>query len=86
MLFHSALESGVRSISDEFSGRFEPSIVQYGVTRVFVSNNCWIIANNFGLHITITTIDCTFEHVGELEEERAVAGANNANRCSSCPR
>lgn len=39
---------------------------------------CWITANNFCLHSTITENDCVFEHVHELEKERAVAGANNA--------
>ena len=52
-----------------------------------MSYYCWIIANNFGLHNEITAINSIFEHVAsKLEKERAVAGANNANHCSSFSR
>ena len=43
---------------------------------MFVCYYCWIIANNFGLHGTITAIDRIFKHVRELEKECAVTSAN----------
>ena len=43
---------------------------------MFVCYYCSIIANNFGLHSTVTASDRIFKHVGELEEECAVTSAN----------
>ena len=79
MLFHSALESSTLCIgwaSGHFR-RFKPSIVFNMESCERLCYYSWTITKNFAAHRTITTIDCIFEQVGELEKyERAVTDAN----------
>ena len=50
-LFPSTLESGTFHIGWVFGEFSTFDCIKYGVTRMFVCYYCWIIANNFGLHI-----------------------------------